>query len=170
MASIYKTNPGVKALLIFVIIILLLALFIVIFLSIRTAVDQFSVNGVYTGAACTVTAQGVVPDISSRPCCCSNGLFPSISKYVQEVNMISIPDAPSTASSVCSALCTSYTNGTCSGPNSGQYPSCYAAITPSGCLGVAQPVAFNNGVPYYGFQVGATCEATWDCVDITQCQ
>ncbi|MGL4500716.1 MAG: hypothetical protein ACRC2M_22975, partial [Planktothrix sp.] len=136
----FSYNPGLRALYIFIGIILLIVLLVITFFAIRNAVDEFGVDGVYTGVACTSAVQGQVPDISSRPCCCSDGVSPSIAKFVQEVSMIGIPDAASSANSVCSGLCENFTpNSPCTGPSSGQFGACFNAINPDHCLGVAKP-------------------------------
>jgi hypothetical protein len=163
------SNPGLFWLAVFVIVVLLVGAGLVLFLLIKKAVDEFSVDGKYQGPSCVSNAIGNVPDISSRPCCCPTPLIPANAKFVSEVNLIGVPDDPTAPIAVCSQYCTNFVPGAgCSGPSSNDYQACLTSLTPQTCQGVANPIAFNNGVAYYGYQINP-CSSTWDCNDLNQC-
>ena len=165
-------NPAFGCLVGFVAIVLFIVAFIVFFLIFKKAWEEFTDdNGNFVGPACTTQVSGSVPDISSRPCCCSSGNLVSIAKYVSEVNLVAIPDEATAPLAVCSQYCDNFTpNQPCTGVDSNQFTPCMNALNPTSCSGVAKPVAFNNGVPYYGIQIGPCTGKTWDCLDITQCE
>ena len=137
---------------------------IVLAILLITTFSYLVIKSSASGRVCNV-ATSSVPSVTGIPFCTVGGI-PTNYKYLASIDMVVSP-SPTPATQACSGFCPNgLESGTsaqsqCIAGNTTEFNQCLERSFPTGCDGIAYPVAFDGIQPYYAYAVGnSICSET----------